>query len=346
MVSVIIPTFNRFDQLNRTLSALIRLKTDVLLFEIIVIDNGSTDSTKDVVQDYINSNKLISIYYYYDAEPGLLTGRHLGAKLAKGDILTFIDDDVQVSETWLDTIIEVMQNKPKVVFLTGPNLPKYESIPPLWLNYFWKKNKNEKYCSWLSLLDFGDKIQKIHPNFVWGLNFTIRKNAFIELGGFHPDCIPKKLQHFQGDGETGLTKKGFEKGYIALYHPKVKLFHEVPSSRLTFEYFEERAYYQGVGNSFSELRLQNRLYKTVNEIQIIKKSNSIKLINKFKLILFYFGFLKNNSIPIEIENLKKRFSQKEKEGFQFHQNMFRENNEVKNWVLKQDYFNYKLPNHD
>lgn len=346
MVSIIIPTFNRFDQLNRTLSALMKLKTDVLLFEIIVIDNGSTDSTKNVVQKHIDLNNSKAIYYHYDAEPGLLTGRHLGAKLAKGDILTFIDDDVQVSETWLNTIIEVMQNKPEVAFLTGPNLPKYESNPPYWLGYFWRKVPNGKYCSWLSLLYLGNKIQEIHPNFVWGLNFTIRKNVFVELGGFHPDCIPKSLQKFQGDGETGLTKKGFEKGYKALYHPKVKLFHEVPSSRLTFEYFDQRAYYNGVGKSFSELRLQNGFYDKVNEIQIKKKSNFIKIKSKLNEILLYFGFFKNDKIPIEIENLKKRFLQKEKEGFQFHQNMFQENQEVKNWVLKQDYFNYKLPNHD
>ena len=99
MVSIIIPTFNRHSQLNRTLQSLVTLKTPRELFEIIVVDNGSVDETSNVVKKHQQENKNLKIKYFYDSEPGLLTGRHRGAKEACGEILTFIDDDVQVSYT-------------------------------------------------------------------------------------------------------------------------------------------------------------------------------------------------------------------------------------------------------
>lgn len=60
---------------------------------------------------------------------------------------------------------------------------------------------------WLSLLDIGQDVPNIDPNYIWGLNFSIRKQTMYDCGGFHPDLVPAYLQCWQGDGETGLTKK-------------------------------------------------------------------------------------------------------------------------------------------
>lgn len=79
-VSIIIPTLNRCDQLNRTLLSLINLKTPSNLFEIIIVDNGSTDSTAFIVKKYQDENSNIDIRYFYDSNPGLLKGLHLGAE--------------------------------------------------------------------------------------------------------------------------------------------------------------------------------------------------------------------------------------------------------------------------
>ena len=73
-----------------------------------------------------------------------------------------------------------------------------------------------------------------------GLEFFHPERYILELGGFHPDCIPKHLQRFQGDGETGLSYKIKEKGYKSIYHPGAMVYHLIPASRLTVEYFEAR----------------------------------------------------------------------------------------------------------
>jgi glycosyltransferase involved in cell wall biosynthesis len=347
MTSIIIPTFNRCVQLCATLQSLVRLKTQRELFEIIVVDNGSTDSTREIVNSFQLGNEDVDIKYFYDDAPGLLTGRHRGASEAKGDILTFIDDDVHLSTAWLDTIIDVMKNREDITLLTGPNLPLFETYPPKWLDYFWSDIYKGKCCSCLSLLDLGDEIQEIHPNFVWGLNFTIRKSAFLELRGFHPDSMPAKYQLFQGDGETGLTMKAHIKGFIALYHPDVLLYHEVTSSRLTLGYFEKRAYFQGVCNSFTDLRGRQCVnFKTIKESNILNKK---RVLSKVKRVLKRILFLKRNNnnnkltIPTDVKNILERVSIKEKEGYEFHQNIYYDDEIVKNWVHKDDFMEYKLP---
>ncbi len=342
MVSIIIPTYNRSDQLNRTLQSLLLLQTAKELFEIIIIDNGSIDNTLFVINKIQEENKSLNIKYFVDAEPGLLTGRHRGVIEATGEILTFIDDDVRVSFTWLDTIIEVMNNKPEITFLSGPNLPLFETYPPYWLQYFWDREMDGMKCAWLSLLDFGDKPKEINPNLIWGLNFTIRKKDLEELKGFHPDSIPAKYQMFQGDGETGLTIKGELKGKRALYHPNVMLYHEVPTSRMTFEYFDRRAYYQGICDSYSSIRKKYGLYHEIEHYKVNKFSWN-RYIRYLRKMFQKEFFHKGSVIPKEIVLLKKRFAFKFQEGFEFHQDYFHNNEDVKKWVLKEDYFNYRIP---
>jgi glucosyl-dolichyl phosphate glucuronosyltransferase len=351
MVSIIIPTYNRCDQLIKTLQSLGSLKTSFDFYEIIVVDNGSTDSTAIVVEQHAKNNPDCQIRYYYDKEPGLLTGRHRGAFESNGDILTFIDDDVLVSLKWLDTIIEVMSSGSDIVFLTGPALPFYESYPPDWLDYFWGPTPyGGMSCMWLSLLDIGNHIIEIHPTYVWGLNFTIKKSALYDLGGFHPDNISPEFQIFQGDGETGLAVKGKEKGYKALYHPGAMLYHNIPSGRLTADYFGKRAFYQGVCDSYTQLR-KNNGEQSVNHALNWKGEIIQKFIDTKKMVV---GTIKKRYSVKNLTPVLKQASEHKEEmlrftkerydaGFKFHQDAFSNSEKVRNWVLRENYFDYHLP---
>ncbi len=90
-VSIIIPTYNRADTLEITLSTIYQ-QMDLEGVEVIVIDNGSTDNTADICATFAKEY-LPALKYQFEPEPGLLSGRHAGASLATGEILCFIDDD-------------------------------------------------------------------------------------------------------------------------------------------------------------------------------------------------------------------------------------------------------------
>lgn len=333
-VSIIIPTYNRAETLKITLSSIYR-QADLEGAEVIVVDNGSTDDTAYVCEEFIKTY-LPSLKYHYDAEPGLLTGRHAGASLATGEILCFLDDDVDLNPLWMNGVKDAFKDE-EVQLATGPCLPKYETPPPRWLNFFWENVGNAgKMCPWLSLLDLGNTKLEIHPNYIWGLNFCIRRTALYKLGGFHPDNIPDHLQMFQGDGETGLGIKAYNQNYKVIYHPQIMLHHTVSSKRLTVEYFKKRAFYQGVCNSFTHLK---EGYQNKKKKQRITTSTILRKIiqgskNKLKSILF---------TPKEIKMIRKELRKKELEGYHFHQQAFKSNEKVKEWVLQKSYWNYKLP---
>lgn len=335
--SLVIPTFNRANILSKLLISITRQQTEKK-FEVIVIDNGSVDETKNIVYSFLSQIK--NLIYVYDDEPGLLTGRHRGTNEASGEVLCFLDDDVILNPLYVETVCELF--KKGVNFATGPCLPAYEIEPPSWLNYFWNSVPEGEYCAWLSLLDFGDKQLIISPYYVWGLNFCIRKDTLISLGGFHPDCIPENLQQFQGDGETGLTQKAIKAGMIAIYEPNLSLFHHVSEERLTIEYFKKRAFYQGVCNSFTQLR--NEYFSTTKLEPLKSRSIRDKLHPYYRWIKVLMPNKKTT--PVEIEKIIETFNKEENEGYDFHQKRFKFCKTVKRWVLKENYFNYILPKYD
>ncbi|RAM51569.1 MAG: hypothetical protein C6Y22_10940 [Hapalosiphonaceae cyanobacterium JJU2] len=332
MISIIIPTLNRASTLELAIKSFCLQNLSPNQFEILVVDNGSNDNTKDIIEAAISKFPSHKIRYIYEPEPGLLSGRHRGALEAKGEILTFVDDDIEADVNWLRAIKESFDD-PTVQMVGGRNLPKYEVEPPKWLEWFWLEHPYGKLCAELSLLDFGDQVREIDANYVWGLNFSIRKSTLLELGGFHPDCIPKHLQYFQGDGETGLTQKANKKGYKAIYQPQALVWHSVSQDRMSYEYFEKRYFYQGVCDSYSLIRETEGQLKHLSLIENIK-APLIRLKQASKKLM---------SIQTEKDLLEERFHNAYQKGYQFHQNAVRQNPKLLNWVLKQDYWNYNLP---
>jgi glycosyltransferase involved in cell wall biosynthesis len=334
-LSIVIPTLNRDKFLHLCLLSLIQQNYPQSDYEILVIDNGSTDQTKQITEDIIQQNPDHHIRYIYEPEPGLLSGRHRGALEAQGEICTFIDDDIEADPNCLKAIHDSFIDT-TVQLVGGRNLPKYETEPPQWLNWFWADHPYGKTCGELSLLDFGEEVREIDANYIWGLNFSIRRQALFDLGGFHPDCIPKHLQHFQGDGETGLTMKANQLGYKAIYQPKALVWHQVPTSRMTYRYFENRYFYQGVCNSYSDIRKLGHLPKK-NYFQLLK--NFIKChLKKIKKLVFTPD--KQNQ---ERQLLQNSLNQSLIAGINFHQNAIRKNPKLLDWILKADYWDYKLP---
>jgi glycosyltransferase involved in cell wall biosynthesis len=332
MISIIIPTLNRASTLELAIKSFCLQNLSPDQFEIIVVDNGSNDNTKDIIEAAISKFPSHKIRYIYEPEPGLLSGRHRGALEAKGEILIFVDDDIEADVNWLKAIKESFDD-PTVQMVGGRNLPKYEVEPPQWLEWFWLEHPYGKLCAELSLLDFGEQVREIDANYVWGLNFSIRKSTLFELGGFHPDCIPKYLQYFQGDGETGLTQKANQKGYKAIYQPKALVWHSVSQERMSYEYFEKRYFYQGVCDSYSLIRETEGQLKHVSFIEKIK-ATLIRLKQASKKLM---------SIQTEKDLLEERFHSAYQKGYQFHQNAVRQNPQLLDWVLKQDYWDYNLP---
>lgn len=205
--------------------------------ECIVIDNGSVDATRDVVEK-LASTAPFTIRYIYEACPGLHVGRNLGAQLAQGNILAYLDDDVIVAPEWLTAVIQNFTSQPDLALLGGPCVPKWECPPPSWVkNFSVTCGENGWMISPLSLVTYSDRQCAIPGQFVFGCNYCVRKNVVLSTGGFHPDGMPPYLLKFRGDGETGMACWIEAHGLSIRYDPNVRVEHRVPQNRMTARYF-------------------------------------------------------------------------------------------------------------
>jgi glycosyltransferase involved in cell wall biosynthesis len=330
-ISIIIPTLNRASHLGRALQSIATGVSPTNTVEITVVDNGSTDQTASVYQETKEQFPKYEWRYFDEPMPGLLSGRHRGAKEARGEILSFLDDDVLLSASWFNALQDAFSD-PGIVLVGGPSRPQYELDPPDWLERLWVEVDGFRILGSLSLLASGPEIRIIDPLYVFGLNFSIRKAAFETCGGFHPDCIQATLQRYQGDGETGLSLKVKEAGFRALHHPDLAVTHLIPASRLSLESFERRGFYQGVCDSYTEIRRNQGLSSTPlhswrDLVRPAKRKVERELI------------LRRPSA----EGVRRLMALSHFAGVQFHRNEVRNDPKLLEWVLRQNYFDYSLP---
>jgi glycosyltransferase involved in cell wall biosynthesis len=299
--------------------------------EIIVVDNGSTDDTARICREIKDRYPKHDWRYFYDDTPGLLTGRHLGAREAKGDLLAFLDDDVLLFPSWLEALNDAIRD-PEVMLAGGPTSPCYEAEPPPWLDGMWEEyEQGVRVLGELSLVDLGPTTKQVDPLYVPGANFAIRKAAFQACGGFHPDCLPKSLQRYQGDGETGLALKMRARGLKALYHPGAAVKHVIPVGRLTAESFQRKGFYQGVGGSYTNIRRAGLLPERTKSWKDLLRPIKWKLERRRLL-----------GDP-SAENIRFLIARARFAGRWFHENEVRNDPTLLAWVLKPEYLDYKLP---
>lgn len=319
-LSVIIPTHNRSDLLKNLLESLKQQTLSQDEFEILIIDNGSTDDTKIVAESFFREFK--NIKYFLEEKPGLHEGRHRGLKEAVSDILVYCDDDIEPFPTWLEGIKNSFINH-EVVLVGGKNLPKWEVEPPKWIKEWYEKgNEYGKCLGYLSILDFEDKLMEFNPNFVWGCNFSIRKQILIDAGGFHPDSMPEELKFYRGDGESYVARWVLKKGMKSSYNPLASIYHFVPESRMTLDYFKKRAFNQGISDSFSYMREKK---------EILLKPFEREPFNLRQFISYYYlMFFENESSDYIKRSIIKSYIK----GVRQHFNKCKKDNNLSDWILK------------
>ena len=337
--SIIIPTAGRPIAIKGAVQSLLANNLDKYDVEIIVVDNNISEELSANLFAFCDSLSG-KVNYVREKSIGLSAARHRGAAEAKGEILTFIDDDVEVSMTWLPSIQKAFSN-PNVVLVGGPSIPKFTSSIPAWFwNYVIPTQYGGWMCGWLSLIDIGHDVSDYNPNLIWGLNFSIRKSIMYKVGGFHTDSVPIEYQRWQGDGESGLTKKVKDAGYKAEYRQDALLFHLCGSDRLNSEYFIKRAYFQGVSDSYSQIRagrlpsLQKSYEKALIYDRIRKTAGRI------------YRRLQGRGSVWSLEGVaeKKLTNKAYMDGWLYHQREVASDHELLKWVKLKNYINTDIRN--
>lgn len=338
-ISVIISTHNRAKLLENTLSSLAKQKFNKELFEIIVADNASCDDTQKVTESYFD--KFSKIKYIYYPEAGLHYARNAGYLNASYDILAYLDDDMQIAENWLQIIFNEFQDE-EIVMCGGKILPIFETEPPDWLMQKWNKaNKNERILGTLGLIDLGDVRKEINPFHVFGGNMAVKKSIIEIAQGFNPDSLPADKIRYRGDGESHISNYIKKHRLKTMYNPEMSATQFIPASKTTQEYFIKRSYNQGVSDSFTSIRKNRGINNNDKNYPLLLniKKKIIKLLTK-KTIEQNTNKAKEEVVKSDFE---KKMEQSYRDGLSFHRNMYGSDNSVREWVLKDNYLDFKLP---
>jgi glycosyltransferase involved in cell wall biosynthesis len=352
LLSVIIPTRNRAQYLANLLDSLAGQEPVPFEWEVIVVDNASTDDTAAMTQQ--KSQTLpIPIRYVLETRLGLHQGRHRGAREAHGKYVGYLDDDMVLARTWVQGVQFVAQGKADAV--VGRILPKWEAEPPDWLLAM---VQNGVY-GYLGLLDLGHSAKLVDPAWVWGGNCFLPRELVFDLGGFHPDGMPAELLRYRGDGESALMQKFKQAGLRSYYDPRATVFHVIGADRLTLEYICQRAYNQGISASFTQMRAARGLPGSP-PANSSNESRSERLNSHWKSLKSLYGKLRRKSIADVARIVGRRtkstvartISKPRKEpcaeirakidrafraGWQFHQNEVKNDPKLLEYVLWQTY---------
>ena len=244
-VSVIIPTYNRCQFIGLTLESFAGQNFDKGEFEIIVVDNNSTDNTQNVVETFIQSNPDFKIYYHVETLQGVHYARNTAAKIAKGEYLYFTDDDMIADTNLLNELLYLFGLDEKIASVTGTVLPKWEVKPPHWIL---------KLCN-NALLSLNSPSKEIIISEtdcnVFSCHQMIKRNVFLLSGGFNPENTKGE---WIGDGETGINIKIKELGFKFASNRKSITNHIIPPSRMTQTYLNKRLYNQGNCDTYTWYR--------------------------------------------------------------------------------------------
>lgn len=328
--SVIIPTRDRADVLTRCLQSLERQTAAAGAFEVIVVDNGSRDHTR---QTALAFESRLQLRYLYAPEPGLHVGRHAGWRAARADVLVFCDDDIEAEPSWVAGVVDAFAD-PKVGLVGGNCYPNFEAEPPPWLTRWWNEPVGlGRALGYLSVLDFGTGCFEIDPSFVWGCNFAVRRSALDAVGGFHPDGMPKDLMRFRGDGESHVARAVRADGWRALFSSAASVHHQVSAGRMTPAYFEQRAFAQGVSDSYSATRRCARVPLPLRERALQALRPSVRALGA----RWRARGTASDAVGAELLRVRLGAVRAWRQGFNYHQSQLRADPQLLKWVMKESY---------
>jgi hypothetical protein len=333
--SIVIPTIHDFKKLKLLVDSIVLQKrVDFNTLEINVVYNNSKNSFERDFKYYFLKYKKLKMKYFFEKRIGLHYARHKGISNSSSGIVILLDDDVTLTRYYVCNVIKEFKENKKLYVMGGPNILPNNIVLPKWIKkfFFEIKSKKNKICSYLSYLYLGNKKIIIEPKYIFGMNMCFRKSVYYELAGFHPDLIGKNNDNiFIGDGETGFLSKIKNANYLAIYNPKLKVYHRIEKSRLNLDYFLSRSTYRGYGFSFTRLKSNPSLLRAFFYIFVV-----IMVLLKNYFLFYYLRFFKKDLFRSMYKILPNIFFFRSV--FIHHFNYFF-NKELRLWLAKPNYFN-------
>ncbi|TYP67359.1 glycosyltransferase [Stutzerimonas stutzeri] len=249
LITVIMCTRNRARQLHHVLDSFVALRQpDNATWEMIVVDNGSTDDTPAVIEAFSDRLPLRRVW---QPEAGLSNARNAGVAAAKGDYICWTDDDVELDPGWLEAYARAFHRYPDGTIFGGVVEPVYEATPPDWMI-----DNADLLVDLLAKRDHGPEERCMEAElslFPYGANFAVRA-AEQRQCLYDPKLGVSPNQKRLGEETTVLVAIA-ALGGAHYWIPSSRVRHLIPASRMSFDYVA--VYFQSVGETWAYMSMMD-----------------------------------------------------------------------------------------
>lgn len=249
--TVAIPTYNGASRLPKVLEKL-KEQTGIenISWEIIIVDNNSSDDTAKVVKEYqAKWSKYLPLKYFFEPKQGLAFARQRAVTEAGGTWIGFIDDDNLPAHDWVENAYNFAKQYPKAGAVSGQIHANFEIKPP---------DNFKKIETFLAIREHGSKPFMFDPDNLRlppGAGLVVRKQAWCE-------SVPSRLTLLGRVGNAVVAGEDYEvllymhkSAWEIWYNPAMHINHQIPRHRLEREYLIPIA--RGIGLATCQLRLIN-----------------------------------------------------------------------------------------
>ena len=254
MISVIICTYNRARYVYNVLKSIADNDYPRDRYEIVLVDNNSTDTTADECQRFRNDYPDVCFRYFMETQQGLSYARNCGIRNAAGELLIYVDDDAKADKDFLHTYDEFFSRMPSAEGAGGPVVPEYEDCTePDWMSHYTRQLITGS-------LYLGEK-ECVFPRgkYPIGCNSAFRKDVFESVGLFDVN-LGRKGNSLIGAEEKDLFDKMTSKGMRFYYLPGAVLYHQISARKLTDDYFNRLTYGIGVSERYRTRQISGKKY--------------------------------------------------------------------------------------
>jgi glycosyltransferase involved in cell wall biosynthesis len=237
-LSIIICSYNRASYISDALTSLYGQSSGLDDFEVIIVDNNSTDNTKEVYAQWRHTNTNGQFTFISEMQQGASFARNTGAAIAKGEWVCFMDDDAVATTDYVKNIIKHIQDQPFIVGFGGRIIPKYIPAEPKWMSYY--------VSSLVGNFDYAPTACAFeNGKYPLESNMIVKKSVYDQIGGFNVN-LPGVVGTLRIGGEgKELFYKIIALGHIIYYDPAICVHHVVEVKKLTPEYMYRVA--SGIG---------------------------------------------------------------------------------------------------
>lgn len=270
MITIGICTKDRPDTLKQNLSHLSNhLSHNRKGFEILITDQSQGFHTQKVVEDFTKRNPAIQIKYFKDTKRGISLARNKVFKLAKGETIGFIDDDIFVSRNWFKELKRALRKYPRAAIIGGKVLPLNKSS----LNKIWIKALLENGENWcLAIINKGDKPIVLKDDFLLATaNLIIRKKFIKRIGYFDSNFAnSNKLFSVFGGEDIDFIMRALEKNLQVVYYPNLVVYHKILLYKLNKNYFRKRFFESGKEIAMFDNKHHDRRSILIKSLDLLK----------------------------------------------------------------------------